>query len=91
MGLYGNEECIYNESTPNPYYICGCKNPEIDKDTVESSFCNVCDKAKLPEFNSNSSLEELIEEIKTFKGVKRKKAKRKLLEIVNEENFWEGL
>lgn len=60
MGLYGQEECIYNEHHPNPYYLTRCNNPKIKRNNVESQFCNECTKAVLPEFNESDTLENLI-------------------------------
>lgn len=60
MGLYGNQECLYNENHPNPYYLTKCNNPEVEKDTVEASECNNCKKALLPDYSDNDSLENLV-------------------------------
>lgn len=82
MGLYGREECIFNEHHPNPYYMANCHNSKVEKDTVTSIQCNNCKLAKLPKINSNSTLEELLEEVKKLEGRKRKMAKVQMLKIL---------
>lgn len=52
MGLYGQKDCIYNESVANPYYLVSCKNPKIKKGTVDSSFCTNCKKIKREKYET---------------------------------------
>lgn len=57
MGLYGQKDCIYHYSVPNPYYLVACNNPEIKADIVTTSFCNNCNKIKRKEYETYSLME----------------------------------
>ena len=79
MGLYGNEMCIFNENHPNPFYLANCNNPEVLKDTVESTFCNNCEKAVVPDFSDGDGLEELIEKLE---GKKKEMVREYTLKVL---------
>lgn len=50
--LYGQSECVYHKTVPNPYYLIKCGHPEKEG-VLEAKKCNQCKKMRRNKNESN--------------------------------------